>query len=188
VLSFSVTTKVLQSVSSVRSWEAYLCNNNNNNNNNNKNRLEPLEQQFFLPTADDGTHLVSAEYFFLLASRTVLGAERVEALEKQTVEAIRDQLSGHLVLETDSNGRINSWDNTPRGTLFLPSNILSERGVEGVLRQCFENKTIFFQTKMYEAGGPVEICDWPVRFTGSRAWIRGWGVHCAAFCPRRRWR
>ena len=269
--SLSVTVKVLQSSSSVLSWEDFACSPPT------RTKIAPPTMYYRMPTTEEGEALISSDYVFLLASRTVLGKEAVENLDKNAVRAIVDHLSGRLVLETDNHGRISNWTN-PRGTLSLPgwrllqfsvnysaqlfplvqnwvlvetrkmfydygpseatktwetttmallelrkamlqavnvngappslgdiirgirvhhnlsqesldvtasqlaagngffhlplavevitepkiylSSIQNERGVEGVLRQCFEDMSIFFQMKLYTTVGPKEIRDW----------------------------
>lgn len=269
--SLSVTMKVLQSSSSVRSWEDFARSPPT------RTKVAPPTVYYRMPTTEEGEALISSDYVFLLASRTVLGKEAVEDLDKNAVRAIVDHLSGRLVLETDYIGRISNWIN-PRGTLSLPgwrllqfpvsysaqlfplvqnwvlvetremfydygpseatqtwetttmallelrkamlqavnvngtppslgdiirgirvhhnlsqksldvtasqiaagicfcrlphvvevitepkiylSSIQNEPGVEGVLRQCFENMSIFFQMKLYTTVGPREIRDW----------------------------
>jgi len=54
------------------------------------------------------------------------------------------------------------WEVVSSPTVYLSNRPNNEKGVEGVLRECLDGKTIFFQTKPNSAGGPEEICDWLV--------------------------
>ena len=115
-LSLSVTMKVLQSMCSPRAFEEYVSDTEA------RGRIEPLvPKPFRLPAS------VSSEYVFSLAARALFNEDSIdiEPIYRKNAENVVNHLSGHLILDTDSDGQITEWSNDDKdwiqqGELFLP--------------------------------------------------------------------
>ena len=55
-----------------------------------------------------------------------------------------------------------SFEVVTEPTLYLSGSASNQKGIEGILKGCFDGVTIFFRTRTYAAGCPDELCDWLV--------------------------